>query len=149
MKTIASSCMMVATLFASACGDDSPPPYGVFEQAGQSCTDAAQCYPDVPAGALHGDPICLDQARNGYCTHTCESDADCCAVAGECRTALPQVCTPYESSRGKYCFLSCEDSDVRNAGFTDAATFCHTYANAAFECKSSGGGAQNRKICVP
>jgi hypothetical protein len=48
----------------------------------------------------------------------------------------------------KYCFLSC-DNVPGDAGVTDADAFCHTYANAQFSCRSTGGGSQNRKVCVP
>lgn len=134
---------------SAGCGDDTPSPYGPAEQTGQTCTTASQCFPDVAPGALQGDAVCVNKVPNGYCTHTCESDVDCCAVPGECRTTFPQACSPFESTGDKYCFLSCEDSDLQNAGYTDATAFCHAYANAGFTCKSSGGGAQNRKICVP
>ncbi len=134
----------------TGCGNDNPPPYnGAAEQTGQACANAAQCFPNVAPGALQGTAVCLTQVQNGYCTHTCQSDTDCCAVPGECLTAYPQVCSPYTSTSDKYCFLSCEDSDVQAAGYTDATLFCHTFANAAFTCKSSGGGSQNRKICMP
>lgn len=113
------------------------------------CTNAAQCFPDVAPGALEGDAVCLDQVPHGYCTHTCQQDSECCAVPGECRTAFPQACSPYESAGDKYCFLSCENSDVQSAGYTDANAFCRTYAYAGFTCKSSGGGSENRKVCVP
>lgn len=133
----------------AACGDDDPPPYRPAEQTGQSCTSANQCFTNLEAGALEGTPVCIDKVTNGYCTHTCTSDADCCAVPGECRTAYPQVCSPFESTAQQYCFLSCEASDIQNAGFPDANDFCHYYAHASFSCRSSGGGAANRKVCVP
>jgi len=130
-----------------ACGDDSGPPVG--EQTGQSCTSAAQCFLDAHDAALQGGAtVCLDKVTDGYCTHVCTVDADCCAVPGECRTSYRQVCSPFESTNTKYCFLSCEvvpgDADVN-----DADAFCGAYAHAGFGCRSSGGGSQNRKICVP
>jgi len=45
-----------------------------------------------------------------------------------------------------YCFLGCEDGVL---GGLDANTFCTTYAYAGLSCRSSGGGSQNRKVCVP
>jgi hypothetical protein len=131
---------------AFACGEDAPPPGG--EQTGQSCTQPGQCFPTVPDGGLRGAAVCLDRVMGGYCTHLCATDADCCAVPGECRTSYPQVCSPFESTGMKYCFLSCEDVPD-DAGVIDTETYCHTYAHAAFGCRSSGGGSENRKVCVP
>lgn len=51
---------------------------------------------------------------NGYCTHEYKDDSDCCAVTGECRTGIKQVCSPFtNTSTPKYCFLSCEEEDIR------------------------------------
>lgn len=131
-----------------ACGGDDAPPPG--EQTGQSCTSAAQCFPDIPDGGLKGGgPVCIDRVTGGYCTHTCTTDADCCAVPGECKTGYPQVCSPFESTNKiMYCFLSCEELP-NDAGVTSGDAFCTTYAHKAFGCRSSGGGPENRKVCVP
>ena len=130
----------------AACGNDDAPPGG--EQTGQSCASASECFANLPDAALHGTPLCITRVTGGYCTHTCTTDADCCAVAGECRTSYRQVCAPFESMAEKYCFLSCE-TVPGDAGVADPEAFCHTYAHAAFNCRSSGGGSENRKICVP
>jgi hypothetical protein len=135
-------------VLAAACGADnaSPPP----SQTGQSCTAAAQCYPGLQeGGALHGTVTCLTQISGGYCTHTCAEDTDCCAIDGECTASRPQLCAPFESTAQKYCFLSCEDSVVKAAGAADANTYCTTYGSTTFTCRSTGGGAQNRKFCSP
>ncbi len=198
MRTTARLLLAVAFVPASiavyaACGDDeeaTPPPpppasssneagagYRGFEPAGQACTSAAQCYLD-PAAADAGDagaqiPVkgsiyCETKVDNGYCTHECTDDTDCCAATGECRTAVKQVCSPFTNTDNpKYCFLSCEDDDIRKAiaanvdaggwdgGATDAGgaydpnAYCQYFASANATCRSSGGGKQNRKICVP
>lgn len=44
------------------------------------------------------------------------------------------------------CFLSCE-KDV--LGGQEETAYCVEFANAAFGCRSSGGGTENRKVCVP
>ena len=131
-----------------ACGGDDAP--GGGEQTGSSCTSAAQCFPDTHDAALQGGPaVCMDRVPGGYCTHICTTDADCCAVPGECRTGYPQVCSPFESTKEiKYCFLSCE-AVPGDAGVTDANAFCGAYAHQGFGCRSSGGGSDNRKVCVP
>jgi hypothetical protein len=135
-----------------ACSDDDPPARPV-EQTGSSCTAPSQCYPGVAdAGALKGAVVCLDRVPGGYCTHECTSDADCCAVPGECKTGFKQVCSPFESTGKQYCFLSCESDDIKAAtdgGTTDSTLYCQTYANKALGCRSSGGGSANRKVCVP
>lgn len=147
-------------------------PRGV-EQAGQACTAPAQCYLDKTDGgdggqlAIQGAIHCETKVENGYCTHECQSDDNCCAVEGECRTGIKQVCSPFTNTDNpKYCFLSCEDEDIQRAiaanvdaggwdggawdGGTDLANdFCYHYASIYAQCRSSGGGSQNRKVCIP
>jgi len=116
---------------------------------GQACTTVNQCYPGVKTGDLVGDPVCLDKISGGYCTHLCQTDADCCAAAGECPGNRAEVCGPFESTGDMYCFLSCEAADLAKTTLTDADVYCRDYAGAAFGCRSTGGGANNRKICAP
>ena len=154
-------------------------PRGV-EPAGQACTSPAQCnleFPDGGADAsdagvqltLKGAIQCLTKVPNGYCTHECTQDSDCCAVPGECKTAVKQVCAPLENtSSPKYCFLSCEDSDIQagiaanaDAGGWDGAVgdggfdgglengYCYYYASIYATCRSTGGGRENRHVCIP
>jgi hypothetical protein len=116
-------------------------------QTGQSCSAASQCYPGVAdGGVIKGTVTCLTQVSGGYCTHTCQADSDCCAISGECSPGHPQVCAPFESTGQNYCFLSCESAAV---GSIDATTYCHDYANAAFGCRSTGGGKANKQVCLP
>ena len=129
------------------CGsdDDGPGP----ANTGQSCASADQCYPGVKAGELQGDPVCLDKVTGGYCTHYCSQDRHCCSAAGECAGAHAEVCSPFESTDEMYCFLSCEGADLEKTTISDADQYCHTYAGAGFGCRSTGGGANNRKVCMP
>jgi len=136
-------------LLCVACGgsskDSSP------EETGQTCTPTAEapagtCFQDLQE-SIKGDPICLTRVPEGYCTHTCKTDSDCCAVKGECKSGLPQVCAPFESAGAKYCFLTCEASVLSKD--TDETAYCQENANAAFICRSTGGGNENRKVCVP
>lgn len=140
-----------------------------LEQTGQECKVAGDCYPGVDggadSGALKGAVLCLDKVTNGYCTHLCTQDTDCCAVPGECKTGLVQVCGPFTSTGQNQCFLSCEDNDINAAiaaqaadggydgGTTDGGSredaYCKAYASAAFGCRSTGGGKTNRKVCLP
>jgi hypothetical protein len=128
----------------AACGDDPPP--APIEHAGQTCTNASQCYPNVDGGALKGEVICMEKVTNGYCTHKCTSDQDCCAVPGECVSGHPQVCSPYENQPDQYCLLSCEPNDI---GSVNGDSYCSTWAHPGFKCRSSGGGTANRKVCTP
>jgi hypothetical protein len=145
-------------------------PRGV-EQTGQECKVPGDCYDNVDGGAeggLKGEVICLDRVTNGYCTHLCTKDEDCCAVPGECKTGLKQVCGPFTSTNQDQCFLSCEDADIDKAiaaqapnggydgGIPDggdagsrADLYCKAYASEAFGCRSTGGGKTNRKVCLP
>jgi hypothetical protein len=115
----------------------------------QSCQVPADCYPGIDQTTLKGTVQCLDRVPGGYCTHLCQSDQDCCAVQGECRTGRPQVCAPFESTGQMFCFLSCEGNVVSAAGYQDANLFCQGNANVAFTCRSTGGGAANRNVCSP
>jgi hypothetical protein len=144
-----------------------------MEQAGQACTTATQCYGAVAdaggeggaAALVKGTITCLDRVTNGYCTHTCNDDSDCCAAPGECRTGVKQVCAPFTNeSATKYCFLSCETGDISaaiaanaDAGYYDGGAadggvenaYCQSYASIYATCRSTGGGKQNRKVCIP
>ena len=136
----------LACALASACSSSNSAPTTI---TGQACKTAADCYSGIDAGALLGAPSCLTAVPNGYCTHHCESDSDCCAVPGECPNQLAEVCGPFESTGEMDCFLSCEDAIVTQSGVSDSNAFCAKYANATFICRSTGGGARNRKVCVP
>jgi hypothetical protein len=186
---IAVSGFAAGIAFYTACGDDeetgtTPPPAVPdagprgFEQAGQACTSPAQCYLNFDGGdagdggqlAVKGAIYCETKVPNGYCTHECTADTDCCAVPGECRTSIKQVCSPFTNTDNpKYCFLSCEEEDIRaaiaanvDAGGWDGGAvlldgsptdlengYCYHYASIYATCRSSGGGAQNRKVCIP
>jgi hypothetical protein len=122
---------------------------GSPDYAGAICEAPADCYPEVDPADLSGPALCLDRVRGGYCTHECAADMDCCAAEGECATAFPQVCSPFESTGMMMCFLSCEDDDVDGSGHGDPETFCQSEASPDFICRSSGGGNENRKVCVP
>lgn len=151
---------LMASLGPAACGDDEGDGAGGSGNAGTgglvdtgaSCEVAADCYPGI-ADDINGEILCLDRVKGGYCTHLCETDDDCCAVAGECETNLVEVCSPFESTGQMMCFLSCEDDDLTPAegqsGPIDPEEFCQREAGPEFICRSSGGGANNRKICVP
>jgi hypothetical protein len=136
-----------------ACKDDDPDAGDDADSSpdlvGEICEVPDDCYPDVEPGELAGAVECLDRVRGGYCTHECQDDADCCAVEGECITDLAQVCSPFESTGMTMCFLSCEDADVEAAGAPDEQAFCQHEASYDFMCRSSGGGSENRKVCVP
>lgn len=114
--------------------------------AGAACADPDDCYPEADPADVQGEIMCLGKVQGGYCTHLCETDEDCCAAEGECPDGLPQVCSPFESTGMMMCFLSCEAADV---GDRDSEAFCHEEAHPDFGCRSSGGGTQNRKVCVP
>jgi hypothetical protein len=122
---------------------------GSPDQVGSICEVPDDCYPELDHEDLHGDVLCMERVRGGYCTHECATDDDCCAVEGECVTDLPQVCSPFESTGQMMCFLSCERADWEGAGAPDEQTFCQHEASPDFICRSSGGGALNRKVCVP
>ncbi|MBW2527949.1 MAG: hypothetical protein JRI23_27460 [Deltaproteobacteria bacterium] len=141
--------LMAFGIFAS-CGDDDdgPPPddgAGLNDQTGDTCAVPADCYPTLDHQEIQGDIECLDRVEDGYCTHQCTSDDDCCAVEGECAPDALEVCGPFESTGLNLCFLSCEDEDV---GSGDPTEYCESF-HPDFICRSTGGGSSNKKVCVP
>ncbi|WP_394846231.1 hypothetical protein LZC95_02055 [Pendulispora brunnea] len=138
---IAGCLALVACSSSSSDSDDRPPPTGL------TCSNPNQCYSGLDAAALRGNVVCLTELKDGYCTHTCSEDADCCAIAGECANGIKEVCSPVQSAEQKYCVLSCESANLP-AG-ADANAFCRERANPNFTCHSTGGGSQNRKFCGP
>lgn len=120
------------------------------EETGRSCETADDCYGAVDPLDLSGEIMCLDRVEGGYCTHECETDDDCCSVEGECNDDFTQVCGPFESTGLRLCFLSCEDEDILAVGSElDPDAFCEQNAGADFICRSTGGGQNNRRVCVP
>ncbi len=123
---------------ALACEEDDG-----LENVGAACEAPGECFPDVEQrDAIQGEIICLGDVPGGYCTHLCTTDADCCAVEGECETGLTQVCAPFQSTGMMMCFLSCEN-------VSDDAAYCEERAHPSFGCRSTGGGSMNRRVCVP
>jgi hypothetical protein len=137
--------LALAAVFATPCDDDEDD--GAGENTGADCATADECFPEVAEGELLGEPVCLDVGSGGYCSHTCTDDADCCAAAGECSSGLAQLCAPFTSDPDTYCFLSCEAEDLPE-GYEENA-YCQEYAHPAFNCRSTGGGSDNKKICAP
>ena len=107
MKRVSKTALLIGFACNGGDNDDTSPDY-----AGEACAAADECYDEVEPGTLQGEAFCLDRVEGGYCTHQCQSDADCCAVEGECRSDFPQVCSPFESTGMMMCFLSCESADI-------------------------------------
>ena len=95
---------------------------------------------------LAGEVHCLDRVEDGYCTHECQDDEDCCAVEGECEEGHPQVCAGFTSTGLVLCFLSCESADV---GDKDENEYCRELGGDEFICRSTGAGSGNKKVCIP
>jgi hypothetical protein len=147
-KTLAICGALLALLTTAVPGcddDEEEEPDSGLDTVGQPCETAEDCYPNVEdQSLLSGDVVCLDKVPDGYCTHHCETDEDCCAVEGECNPDydLEYICGPFESTGEKYCFISCEDQEEGDA-------YCQEWAHSEFICRSTGGGSENRKVCVP
>ncbi len=150
IRFFATSVVAATSVIIVACSSSTTSNSPPAQQTGSACTTAATCYPGIDAGALHGQVECLTQLQNGYCSHRCTQDSDCCAVPGECSTGVVEVCAPLQSAPQTYCFLSCESANIpADGGTTDPNAFCQKYANPSFTCRSTGGGANNRKFCGP
>lgn len=150
--TLVIGLVWISFSLVAGCGDDDS---GLPEQTGSQCITVDDCYPDIDHADLLGEVQCLDRVRDGYCTHLCTADTDCCAAEGECETELAQVCAPFESTGLNMCFLSCEEADLTPPPDAnpddpiDEQEFCQREASPDFTCRSSGGGSNNRKVCVP
>ncbi|HVR00673.1 MAG TPA: hypothetical protein VMT47_00950 [Polyangia bacterium] len=131
-------------LVGCSAGSAAPP-------AGHHCTKDADCYVGLDGGGLQGTIMFLTNLTGGYCTHTCTTDSNCCAVAGERPAGIKEVCAPLESAGQTYCCVSCAASDVGTTydGGASDTTFCHSAAGSTFTCRSTGGGAANKKFCGP
>ncbi len=147
-------CVVVSCSNDESGDDDGPAPPTRPEDTGAACEVEDDCYPDLDPATIAGEIECLDRVRDGYCTHTCESDDECCSVEGECGDRITQVCSPFENSEVTRCFVSCEEADLFASpdapdAELDEEEFCQREASPDFVCRSSGGGRDNRKICVP
>lgn len=130
--------LLCLCLIATACQKDEN---RAGSETGNSCEVVDDCYADLDPETLSGPVICLDRVTDGYCTHECVTDADCCGADGECEDgAAPQVCAPFESTGQRMCFLSCKD---------ESEGYCSDYLSEDFGCSSTGGGSENRKVCSP
>lgn len=92
---------------------------------------------------IQGDAICFTQVEGGYCSHTCTSNADCCAVEGECDPAFDYVCTGLEERSGSFCFVACNLE-----GFSGGdQSICDAVAEG-LECRNTGRGVGSQ-VCLP
>jgi hypothetical protein len=137
-RALAGACVALAATLG--CGSSGP------DSTGAGCEVADDCYSDIERDQIAGEIQCLERVPGGYCTHLCASDADCCEVEGACEAGIPQVCAPFENSTVTRCFLSCEATVV---GEQEENAYCEDFAHETFVCRSTGGGGQNRKVCVP
>ncbi len=148
--SITIAALWLGLVFAASCDDETSDNDGDGaghpENTGDSCATAAECYPLVDHEEIQGEIRCLERVEGGYCTHECVTDDDCCAADGECETDHPQVCGPFESTGLDLCFLSCESEDI---GDKDDNEYCKEFGGIDFICRSTGGGSDNRKVCVP
>jgi hypothetical protein len=119
---------------------------GLSGTTGQECQVADDCFSDVAGSEdIMGTSNCLDRVEGGYCTHECTANTDCCTVDDVCPVDTTHVCGPFESTGLMLCFISCENADVGN---DDPDDYCGGF-HADFVCRSTGGGANNQKVCVP
>lgn len=99
-----------------------------------ACDKPDDC--DVPEDV---DPVCLDKSGEGFCSTECAVDEDCdYAEETEEGADYDFVCASFESENGLFCFPACVDG-------ADEGEECP----AGMNCRSTGGGNDNRKICFP
>jgi hypothetical protein len=121
-----------------ACDDDGDDDL----ETGDQCAVAADCFEEIDHEQLAGEVTCITKVDGGYCTHECLTDEDCCTVPGECDDGFEYLCAPYTATGESYCFISCE-------GTVENEHFCRDNAHPDFTCRSTGGGADNKFVCVP
>ena len=131
---------LILALGLLACGngndddDDDESNASTIENVYRACGTAEDCdLPDV-------DPVCLDKAGEGFCTWECAIDDDC-AESEEQQGDWALVCASFESNELSYCFPRCREI----ADTADPEGVCPS----GFSCRSTGGGASNRKVCFP
>lgn len=90
------------------------------------CDSAEDCSPPPDTEAA-----CVDKGGEGFCSWFCDNDGDCDVDVDD---DYDYVCASFEDSPDMYCFPSCEGEAGCPGGF---------------ECRSTGGGSDNRKICFP
>lgn len=88
------------------------------------CDTAADCSP--PEGR---QAACVDKEGTGFCSWLCDDDPDCDTDDG-----VRYVCASFEQNPDEYCFPAC-DGDVA--------------CPDGFECRSTGGGVNQRRVCFP
>ncbi len=139
--------VVIAGLSGCGCGDDEGGGGGPDLDVGASCEVAEDCFADLE-GEVPGEIICIDRVEEGYCSHACVDDTECCSIEGECDFGeelgeLAEVCAPFESMGGTWCFVSCEDLVE-----VDGETLCQD-VSVDLHCRSTGGGGDNRRVCLP
>ncbi len=87
---------------------------------------------EVPEGA---EAECLDKSGEGFCSWVCAVDDDC---TDDPDPDYDFVCASFEAEPGLHCFPSCAQAE-------DEEGTCPP----GYGCRSTGGGADNRKVCFP
>ena len=121
---------------ASCKSDDDGGADGEFAGLYDACQSNEDCAETVPEDA---EGQCIGQLEDGgFCTWSCVDDSDCSEEFDE---DFDYLCSSFESETGKFCFPGCreDDPDIPE----------DEVCPAGYECRSTGGGAQNRRICFP
>ncbi len=96
----------------------------------EPCESPATCEapPDQTAECVNGD-------GDGFCTWSCEDEADC----AQSEHPWQFVCASFESSDGNHCFPACDGAEAPD----------EEQCPRGYECRSTGGGSENEKVCYP
>jgi hypothetical protein len=89
-----------------------------------------------------GEARCLTNVEGGYCSATCDDDADCCDGV-DCPEGVDIVCSTFEDSGERLCFINCRDG----AGPGGDPEVCEEHA-PGMECRNTGGGI-GEQVCLP
>ena len=124
-------------LLAAACKGDEDADGGEFVGLYDACEVSEDCEGLVPEDV---EGQCIGQLDDGagFCTWSCVEDMDCSEEFDE---DFDYLCASFESEAGKYCFPGCreDDPDVPE----------DEVCPPGYECRSTGGGAENRRVCFP
>ena len=108
-----------------------------FEGLYGACESSEDCEGLVPEDVEEQCIGNLDDG-SGFCTWSCVDDLDC---SEEFDDDFDYLCASFESESGKFCFPGCREDDPEIPD--------DEVCPAGYECRSTGGGAQNRRICFP
>ena len=129
--------MFMLILLSTACAKDEDNAGDAYEGVYDPCAEVEDCEGQVPEDV---EAACIPKAEDadGFCSWICAEDADCSEEFDE---DFDYLCASFESQPEKYCFPACREDDPE----LSEDEICPP----GYECRSTGGGVENRRVCFP